>query len=130
LILKPSSVDLLAQDQRGILKAPHPGAFEVQVIANGSDFQRQKTRFITLIDANHAHFAVPPPAMNGYTSEPAVIETPPTLDPIKEQATKRSALLVLALTNLVIFSIIGIVAGIWWWRKHRQVKVDDNFNDL
>jgi Mg-chelatase subunit ChlD len=128
--LTPSSVDLLAQDQRGILKAPHPGAFEIRVIANGSDFKRQKTRFITLIDPNHAHVVLPPPAMNGYSSELAVTETPPILDPIVEQATKRSALLVLLLTNLVIFSIIGIGVSIWWWRKRQQVKTDDNFDDL
>lgn len=130
LELTPSSVDLLAQDQRGVLKVPHSGAFEIRVTASGVDFQREKTRFITFVDTNRASLTAPQPGMNHYTSEFAATETPPILDPIKEQATKRSALLVLVFANLGILAVVGIGAGIWWWRKPRPAKENNDFDDL
>ncbi|MBK1693835.1 hypothetical protein CKO09_03645 [Chromatium weissei] len=129
LDLTPSSVDLLTQDQRGILQMPHPGIFEVQVIANGSDFQRQKTRFITLVDAHDTEAVPLLPKTNSDAFEPAEINALPPLDPIAEQAAKRSALLILILTNLGIFIFVGIAASIWWWRKPRQAKENDDFDD-
>jgi hypothetical protein len=129
LELTASSVDLSAQDHRGALTFAQPGAFEVQITAINPDFQRQKNRFITLVQQVHPGLTQkllierPESTVNNMSS---VVQT------VSEEAARQSAIFILIVSNLGILAAIGIGVGIWQWRRPRPTKTDDDdfdFND-
>lgn len=117
LELQPDSSNL-AGGHRGRLSFTAPGTFQVKVHAEGPDFQRQKTYFITIVGTES-------PSQLHLQNKVAdtAPDTTTTLDaPDPATATQRSAFLILFFGNLVFLALAGV--GAWWWRRRRHLESD------
>ncbi|WP_200374722.1 VWA domain-containing protein [Thiocystis violacea] len=103
--LQPDAGQQPLQDHRGVLRFPAPGSFQIRVSAEGEGFERAKTYSISLLRAQ--------PMPGG----------------ADDTETRRSALALLMLGNLVLAALLGIGIGLWWWRRNRRKDCDDFTED-
>ncbi|WP_295408670.1 vWA domain-containing protein [uncultured Thiocystis sp.] len=119
LELQPGASDPAARDYRGTLAFSAPGLFQVRVSAEGVDFQRQKTYFLTIVGAEHP---VPPvaPQATGLPDNATAADSPDS-----DQATQRTAFFIFLLGNLGFLALAGLGVGVWWWRRRRRIAPDE-----
>lgn len=137
LELQTNPGDPTDQSYRGTLAFAAPGAYRLQVSAEGQDFQRSKAYFITIVGAERPDpITAPSAAPSAAPNQPADPLPDRTLtdtdseqgQPPSAQALQRSAALILIFGNLALAGLAGL--GFWWWRRRRgQLEPDDDDPD-
>lgn len=117
LELQPDTGDPTARNYRGTFAFSAPGLFQVRVSAEGVDFQRQKTYFLTILGVEH-----PGPA-SARMPDNATATTADSQD--SDQSTQRAAFFMLLLGNLGLLALAGLGVGAWWWRQRRRIAPDE-----